>query len=158
MTRPVRSFKGVENEFLRTRKIRGVGFDELFNKYHDEMSEAYYGDRRPDGGYFPGTGWKHGVSKPWTYLGRTFDMQPTLRESKALFDRLHGLLWRRYAVSMHKLNMSLPLAQRRPREEYDAGRRNEAGEVIEWKSERNQAALDSQANDPDDPIDFGDPT
>jgi hypothetical protein len=158
MVRPVRNFDGVQHESLRTHKIRGRRFDDIFNEIHDTLEEAYYGDRGEDGRFVPGTGWKDGVSKPFIISGQTFDIQPTLEESKALFDRLHGLLWDRYAVAIHKVNLSLPLSQRIERESYDVHKRDADDNVILWKSDFGQGRLNNAKTNPTQPIDFIDPT
>lgn len=67
---PERNYDGVEFEALR----RVV--DAKYAQAHDELSDAYYNY------------WRYGKSKPW----RGYDVQRTPEESKALFDKLHGML------------------------------------------------------------------
>lgn len=156
--RAVRSYKGVQNEKLRTLRIRGEQFDDIFNAIHDTLEEAYYGDRDETGRFVMWTGWKHGVSKPFTIEGAVFDVQSSRETSKALFDRLHGLLWDRYQTAMHKTNMALPLGQQTPREDYDVEEWDPDGvSAVTWKSEQAQVRLDGAKNHPTDPIDFKDP-
>jgi len=155
---PVRNFSGVQNEALRTRLVRGKRLDDIFNEIHDTLEESYYGDRGADGRFVAGTGWRNGQSKPFSIGARTFDVQPTREESKALFDRLHALLWDRYNVAMHRLNLSLPRGQQLDREDYDANDRDELGNVVNWKSEVALTRLDAAKNDAVRPIDFTDPT
>lgn len=158
MTRAVRTYAGVQNEELRTVKIREQQFDDIFNEIHDTLEEAYYGDRDDKGRFVPGTGWKDGKSKLFTIGAQTFDVQAALAESKALFDRLHGLLWDRYQTAMHKVNMARPSNQQTSREDYDAEEWNEDGTaVLSWKSEKAQGRLSSAKNHPIDPINFEDP-
>lgn len=78
-------------------------FDKPYNRLADELSDIYYNY------------WKKGKSKPW----QGYDVQPTLEQSKELFDKLHGLIWHWYNVNFHKLNMSRPLEERIPEEEYN---------------------------------------
>lgn len=156
MARPIRHFAGVQNESLRTAKIRGQQFDDIFNEIHDRLEESYYGERDVDGTFIPGTGWRDGISKPFVIGPHIFDVQSTPEESKELFDTLHGLLWKRYQVAIHKINLSLPRNQQLPREVYDAGKRDENGNVLEWKSDTAQVALDAAKSDVTRPIDFTD--
>ena len=68
---------------------------------------------------------------------RTF---PAL-SAKEFFDRLHGLIWHHYQVRFHARNMALPAGSRIPIEKYDEIR-DEAGTVIERRSQTAQARID----------------
>ncbi len=103
----IRNFDLVQHEDLR-RKI-----DARFNTLHDSLEEAYYGERGPDDRFVQDTGWRHGVSKPW----QGFDKGATPKASKALFDELHGLLWRVYELAFHEENVKQ--ATPYPRAKYD---------------------------------------
>ncbi len=160
--RPIRNRVDIQHESLRTRIVRGdLMFDEVFEEIHDGLSEAYYGARLDNGAHDRATGWSAGVSKPFSdpfiAAGRIFDVQANPRKSKELFDRLHGMIFHIRAVSMHRLNMSLSLAEQLPREEYDVLKRDDEGVPTVFKSDASQVRLDTEKNDPSDPIDFRDP-
>lgn len=93
----VRNYKGVPHETLR-KQVDGV-----FNQAHDELSVAYYDH------------WRYGGSHSW----HGYDVQPTPKESKALFDNLHGLIHMHYTAKFHEENMKLPEGERIPTGEYD---------------------------------------
>jgi len=62
--------------------------DEEFNKLHDELTECYY------------EFWKKGLSKPF----QKYDVQSTPKESKELFDKLHGLIFEHLKVAFDEFN------------------------------------------------------
>ncbi len=105
--RPERNYNGIQFEELR-RQI-----DPIFEVLHDELEEAYYGDRGADGRFDRATGWLAGVSKPW----HGFDKRATPEKSKALFDALHGALFSAHLLHFHAENLkrAKPYASR----EYD---------------------------------------
>ena len=119
---PERNFAGIRHEdFRRT-------FDPAFDTLHDSLSDAYYNF------------WRQGQSKPF----QGHDVQPTLAESKALFEKLHALVFHHYDVQFHTANTKRPPAQRIPEEEYNVVRRRD-GSVDHLKSESAQAAIDALA-------------
>ncbi|RLG73164.1 MAG: hypothetical protein DRO23_09415 [Thermoprotei archaeon] len=61
---------------IKFEKIR-KNIDKKYEDLHDELSDAYYNY------------WREGASKEW----QGHDVQPTLEESKVLFDKLHGLIF-----------------------------------------------------------------
>ncbi len=103
MARIVRNLAGVQFEALR-RVI-----DQPFHDFKDELEEAFYGARLEDGSLDKATGWSSGISKPF----RGFDKQATLKESKVLFDHLHGALFMFYTLVLHDENVAqgLPFAR-----------------------------------------------
>ena len=110
-----------------TRNYKGIAFEKLrqqidgkYNQAHDELSAAYYDY------------WKAGRSCPW----QGYDVQPTPEESKALFDKLHGLIFAHYSMGFHIENLKQPIEDRIPEEEYNeirdkdmvlVGKRSEQG-------------------------------
>lgn len=72
---PQRNFDNIQYESYR----RVV--DPKFIEMADELSDCYYNF------------WKHGQSKPFNGGTKTYDVQPTVEESKQLFNELHGLIW-----------------------------------------------------------------
>jgi hypothetical protein len=119
-----RNFTDVQHESLR------LELDGKYNALHDELSATYYDY------------WKKGLSFPW----QGYDAQPTLEQSKALFDKLHGLIWHHYEVEFHQLNLSKPLLERIPEEEYndtvdDLGRTVKRDQLAQSKID--QLALES---------------
>jgi hypothetical protein len=90
-----------------TRNLDNIQFanlrqtvDAKFNTAHDELSIAYYDF------------WKHGQSKPW----KGYDVQATPEESKALFDKLHGLIFHLHELALEAEHV----AQGRSNEKYEA--------------------------------------
>lgn len=84
---PERNYDGIFAEKLRR------AIDTQFNQAADELSDAYYNF------------WRAGNSHPW----RGYDVQPTPAESKALFDKLHGLIWHLYTIAFHQANLNQPV-------------------------------------------------
>ncbi len=108
MARQIRNYTGIQFEALR-RVI-----DPAFHAFKDELEEAVYGDRLPDGSTDKSTGWLAGVSKPF----RGMDKQATEQESRSLFDEIHGHLFTLHTLVLHDENVAqgLPFA----REEIDS--------------------------------------
>ena len=115
-----------------TRNRSGIRFealrrdlDPLFELLHDSLSAAYYDH------------WRHGKSCPWpdeTTLNKlaelgirpkaeevpAFDAQETSRDSKALFDKLHGLITtHHYILAFHAANQALTADKQIDRDQYD---------------------------------------
>jgi hypothetical protein len=114
-----------------TREMAGIQFasirktlDAAFNQGHDELSAAYYDY------------WSKGLSKPW----KGFDVQATPEASKALFDKLHGLIFHHYTVAFHNANMKLPKPKQIPEDEYRYVR-DEKGNIISDRVTEAQAAI-----------------
>jgi len=78
--------------------------DDTFRVLVDDLEVSYYQH------------WKLGLSRPWQ--SPTIDVQPTLAESKLLFDRVHGLLWQAYTVVFHLLNLDRPPPRRIAQNDY----------------------------------------
>jgi len=93
----VRSFAGVKNQALREK------VDVITNELHDLLEDAYYGTYVSDGVRMS-DGWKHGVSKPFL----SWDVEPTLPESLALFQALHGMLFQIHTLMFHEVNLKEP--------------------------------------------------
>ena len=72
-TPPQRNTDKIQYETYR-KKI-----DQKFNDFHDELTIAYYDF------------WKKGESKPVNAGSKIYDVQSTIEQSKALFNKLHGL-------------------------------------------------------------------
>lgn len=68
--------------------VRSV-IDQKYNDAHDTLSKAYYEH------------WRNGESFPITIGGSSFDARPTKEESKALFDKLHGLIFELHEVELY---------------------------------------------------------
>lgn len=96
-TKPRRNWKGIPFEQLR-RKV-----DVKFNAAHDALTDAYYNY------------WRHGLSKPW----RGFDVQATPEDSKALFEKLHGLIFHLREVALYEENMRQPTPDKRLKVRHD---------------------------------------
>lgn len=86
-------------EFAKLRQ----DVDPAYEQAHDELSTAYYDF------------WRQGKSYPW----RGYDVQPTSAQTKALFDKLHGLIFCLREVALLEANSKLPLAQREPLDKLD---------------------------------------
>lgn len=78
------------------QNTKGIMFEELRKKVdtpfvdlHDELSKCYYDF------------WKKGKSHPFVNGDNIYDVQATPEESKALFDKLHGLIGHLHAVAMN---------------------------------------------------------
>ena len=81
-----RNLSGVALEQYR-KKIDGK-----FNQDHDSLSDAYYNY------------WSKGKSKIWN----GYDKQKTPQKSKELFDKLHGLLYHKYTLSLVEEHQKTP--------------------------------------------------
>ena len=64
--------------------------DAKYNLWHDELSKAYYDY------------WKHGKSYPW----KGYDVKDTPEESKAQFDKLHGLIFLLHEKALYEQNIA----------------------------------------------------
>lgn len=137
-----RNFEHVQFAGPRTEIIAGKPFDQHFNELHDALEIAYYGVPIPESNPVsrdPNTGWRNGFSADW----HGHDKQATPEESKALFDKLHGLIFQHRDVLFHALNEKKPLAKRVKREKYDAQEVDENGAVTVWKSEFARLSIDA---------------
>ncbi len=113
-----RNYTGIQHEgFRRT-------FAPAFDVLHDALSDAYYNF------------WRQGQSRPF----QGYDVQPTLAESKALFGKLHALIFYHYDVEFHAENLRRLPAERIPEEEYNIVRRRD-GSIRGRKADTAQAAL-----------------
>jgi len=72
--------------------------DPTFTDLHDALTEAYYQH------------WRHGRSSPW----QGYDVQATPAESKALFDRLHGVIFHLREVALADADQAQPVRDRIP--------------------------------------------
>lgn len=110
-----RNFDGVQFEEIR------LTLDDRINKLHDELSVAYYDY------------WRQGRSQEF----QGHDVQATPRESKELFDKLHGLIFTHYDRLFHETNMALPVNERIDEEKYDIVRGGVGDrDILYRKSER----------------------
>ena len=117
-----RNYSGIQHEeFRRT-------FDPPFDVLHDALSDAYYNF------------WRTGQGRPF----QSYDVQPTRAESKALFEKLHALIFHHYDVQFHAANAKRPPAQRIPEEEYNIVRKRD-GTVGRLKAGSAQDAIDAFA-------------
>ncbi len=102
----VRNYRNVVFEGLRTQ------VEPRFTALHDKLENAYYGtpqlDSRGELTARAQDGWKHGVSHPITIGSKTFDVQANPRESKLLFDKLHGLIFHKLQLAMIAQNEANP--------------------------------------------------
>ncbi len=111
-TPPVRNFDRVQFADLR-KKV-----DPMINELHDSLTRAYYDY------------WRHGQSCPW----QSFDVQATPKESKVLFDTLHGLIFEHHTRVFHEENQALPAKDRIPEEKYNEIR-DETGALVGTRSD-----------------------
>ena len=77
--------------------------DPKFETLHDTLSAAYYDH------------WKYGNSMPW----QSYDVQSTPEESKALFDKLHGLIFHERQVEFHNENLKTSVKDQISEDEYN---------------------------------------
>jgi len=116
---PVRNFDRVQFEEIRR------SLDKRFNDAHDGLTAAYYDH------------WRNGRSRPW----QGYDVQPTNDESKALFDKLHGLIFLLRDVAFHDANMSLPEAERYSEDAYRYDR-DEQGQITRDRLQESQDSIE----------------
>ena len=113
-----RNFAGIQFESIRKT------LDVRFNQEHDDLSSAYYDY------------WSKGLSRPW----KGFDKQATPEASKALFDKLHGLIFQRHLVAFHNANMKLPKLKQYSEDGYRWAK-DEKGNIIGDKVTEAQTAI-----------------
>ncbi len=132
MTRLTRNYTAIQFEALR-RVI-----DPAFHDFKDELEEAVYGNRRDDGSTDKSTGWLADVSKPF----RGMDKQATEKDSRALFDEIHGHLYTLYTLVLHDENVAqgFPFA----REEIDRPIPSRIAESIIETARREKRVLTGQ--------------
>lgn len=117
-TPSVRNYDGIQHESFRRT------FDSRFEVLHDALSDAYYNF------------WRQGDSKPF----QGHNVQATPAESKALFDKLHGLIFWHYDVEFHRENLRRPPAKRIPEEEYNIVRGRD-GNIRHRKADISKAKI-----------------
>lgn len=113
-----RNFTGIQFEAIRKT------LDPAYNQEHAGLSIAYYDY------------WSKGLSKPW----KGFDKQATPEASKALFNKLHGLIFHRHLVAFHNANMALPAPKQYSEDEY-RWVKDEAGNITGDKVAEAQTAV-----------------
>lgn len=91
---------------IRHAEIRDR-IDPSFEEIHDNLSDCYYNY------------WKYGQDKEFKVGSTVYNRQPTLQETKLLFDKLHALLWHIYDVKFDIENKKQPKAQQIASDEYD---------------------------------------
>ncbi len=125
-TRQVYNFKTPARNYQRIQfgDFR-KNFDKPYNRLADELSDTYYNF------------WKKGKNKLWQGYG----VQPTLEQSKKLFDELHGLIWHWYNVNFYRANMSRPINQRIPEAQYNYVY-GPGGKVLYKKSEHSMKIIE----------------
>ena len=96
------NFKDVQYEPIR-RLI-----DPKYLALVEKLEDCYYGDKiAVNGRRTRQNCWLDGTSRPFTMGGQTFDVQATPEESKALFEKLHGLIWKQYDIEFDIENQKL---------------------------------------------------
>ena len=124
---PERNRENIQFAFLRNRKMPdGRTFDEVYEQFHDALSEHYYRERDLDSS----------EQTPFVYRGK--DYGPL---NKVTFDELHGLIWHYRELAFDELNRSLPALDRIPEEAYN--RRPREGQPPETPLERSRAVVDA---------------
>lgn len=100
--------------FNTTRNFDNVQFAKLraqidgqFNDLHDQLSDCYYNY------------WKEGKSKPFVRGVNSYDVQASSEESKALFEKLHGLIFMQREIKFHEENLKQPAKDIIPEEKYN---------------------------------------
>ena len=105
VARPYPSLKGAQYESVRRKK------DPRTLDIVRRLEDSYYGtaltwDKEGHAVTRAQDGWKHGVSHPFVSGAFSYDVQSTLKESKALFDNLHGLCWQKHLVAVVDQNVA----------------------------------------------------
>lgn len=118
------------------------GLDDKFSEIVNELEDSYYGTAESNDGPRANDGWKHGASHPW----HGFDVQPTVEQSKALFDEFHGLLWTAYKIIFDVFNMERPVNERVPLEDYKLKQDPKGGMVNEVAQAIAKLAASSHAS------------
>jgi len=95
MEHAVRNYDGIQFEKYR-RKV-----DPKFIALHDELQDCYYDY------------WKKGLSRPF----QEYDVQATPKESKVLFDKLHGLIAHLHTVAIDDEHKATKLEDQDPKYE-----------------------------------------
>ncbi len=116
-----RNLTNVQHAKIRTK------IDAKFNDVHDRLSAAYY-----DGGVFTQGG------KSWDF-GALKTTDPA--SAKAVFDKLHGLIFTIRDVVFNQTNLALPKKQQIPVEQYD-NITDESGVKIGSKAALAQTVID----------------
>jgi hypothetical protein len=116
----------IQYESLRKGPAR---LDARFRSLVEELEVAYYQN------------WKLGNSH--LFLG--FDVQPTPRQSKALFDRLHGFIWDIYSLVFHILNKEQALGSQIDEERYRF-KRDDGGTLLRDRITTTSARLNQIDN------------
>lgn len=97
------NFKGVRYEHIR-RKV-----DPKYLSLVSKLEECFYGEEDSNGRRVRVNCWMDDTSKPFSMGGVEYDVQPTTEESRDLFNKLHGLIWKQHAIELHDENQKLPL-------------------------------------------------
>ena len=100
MVRHNRNFGGIKHQALREK------VDPIAYMLADELEDCYYGSYVDEDTPRLQDGWKQGNSKPFLTV---FDVQPSLPESLALFQALHGLIWHLYTLLFDEVNQQEPV-------------------------------------------------
>lgn len=118
----LRNFDNVQFAKLREQ------IDGQFNALHDELSDCYYNY------------WQEGKSKPFVNGDKNYDVKPTTKESKMLFDQLHGLIFMHREVRFHEENLKQPAKDIIPEEKYN-DILDETGQLIGKKNTETLALI-----------------
>lgn len=97
------NFEGIQFELIRKE------LDPKYLALVEELEKCYYGDKDENGRFSRVNCWKDNTSRPFTLGGELFDVQATPEESEALFNKLHGAIWKQYEIEFHQLNQTKPL-------------------------------------------------
>ena len=114
---PKRNFDNIQ--FEKYRKV----VDNKFNDLADELSDCYYNY------------WKLGNSKPF----QKYDVQPTLEESKALFNKIHGLIWLKHEEAIEQEHNNTPESKKNT--QFTNKLQEKSNKDVDFIKQRNQQIL-----------------
>jgi len=97
------NFDNIQYEMLR-RQI-----DPKYIVLIEELEKCYYGNKDNNGKFSRQNCWIDGTSKPFIMDNKIYDVQPTLEDSKTLFDKLHAAIWNQYAIEFDQENAKQPI-------------------------------------------------
>lgn len=86
------NFFEIQFEDLR-RKV-----DPKYIAFVEKLEDCYYNH------------WKKGLPSSFEMAGVTYNVRPTVEQSKEQFDLLHGAIWKQYDIEFEEENLKLPEA------------------------------------------------
>lgn len=113
---------------IQFEKYRRV-VDPKFNQLHDKLTNCYY------------SYWKKGLSKPF----QGYDKQSNLKDSKILFDKLHGLIFEHHLIEINEEHERTLEKDQYPKFEESLKITNELNEVIGNRITLAQSKINEQA-------------